>query len=45
VLPETFSEYRRRYSDVQISIYRSFSHKILERLQDFLIDVGIVTMP
>ncbi|HZD33445.1 MAG TPA: LysR family transcriptional regulator [Candidatus Angelobacter sp.] len=45
VLPETFGEYRRRYSDVQISIYRSFSHKILERLQDGLIDVGIVTMP
>jgi len=30
---------------VQISIYRNFSHKILERLQDGLIDVGIVTMP
>jgi DNA-binding transcriptional LysR family regulator len=45
VLPDTFSEYRRRYSDVQISIYRNFSHKILERLQDGLIDVGIVTMP
>lgn len=45
VLPETFSEYRRRYSDVQISIYRNFSHKILERLQDGLIDVAIVTMP
>ena len=45
VLPETFSEYRRRYADVQISIYRNFSHKILERLQDGLIDVGIVTMP
>ncbi len=45
VLPDTFSEYRRRYADVQISIYRNFSHKILERLQDGLIDVGIVTMP
>jgi len=45
VLPETFSEYRRRYSDVRISIYRNFSHKILDRLQEGLIDVGIVTMP
>ena len=36
---------RDRYSDVQISIYRNFSHKILERLQDGLIDVGVVTMP
>lgn len=45
VLPETFSEYQRRYPDVQISIYRNFSHKILERLQDGLIDLGVVTMP
>jgi DNA-binding transcriptional LysR family regulator len=45
VLPGSFSEYRRRYPDVQISIYRNFSHKILERLQDGLIDAGVVTMP
>ncbi|HKD84205.1 MAG TPA: LysR family transcriptional regulator [Terriglobales bacterium] len=45
VLPETFSEYQRRYPDVQISIYRNFSHKVLERLQNGLIDLGVVTMP
>ena len=45
VLPETFAEYRRRYPEVQINIYRNFSHKIMERLQDGLIDVGVVTMP
>ena len=45
VLPETFSEYRRRYPEVKINIYRNFSHKISERLQDGLIDVGILTMP
>ncbi len=45
VLPEIFSEYRRRYPEVKINIYRNFSHKISERLQDGLIDVGILTMP
>ena len=45
VLPDTFGEYRRRYPEVQINIYRNFSHKIMERLQDGLIDVGVVTMP
>ena len=45
VLPETFGEYRRRYPEIQINIYRNFSHKIAERLQEGLIDVGIVTMP
>jgi DNA-binding transcriptional LysR family regulator len=45
VLPAAFAEYRRLHPEVQISIYRNFSRKILERLQDGMIDVGIVTMP
>ena len=45
VLPDTFAKYRARYPDVQISIYRNFSRKILERIQEGEIDVGIVTMP
>lgn len=45
VLPRAFEEYRRLYPDVRISIYRNFSRKILERIQDGMIDVGIVTMP
>jgi DNA-binding transcriptional LysR family regulator len=45
VLPAAFAEYRRLYPEVQISIYRNFSRKILERIQDGMIDVGIVTMP
>jgi DNA-binding transcriptional LysR family regulator len=45
VLPDVFAEYLRLYPSVQISIYRNFSHKILERLDLGLIDVGIVTLP
>jgi DNA-binding transcriptional LysR family regulator len=30
---------------VHISIYRNFSHKILQRVEDGSIDVGIVTLP
>jgi DNA-binding transcriptional LysR family regulator len=45
VLPRAFEEYRRLYPQVQISIYRNFSRKILERIQDGMIDVGIVTLP
>jgi DNA-binding transcriptional LysR family regulator len=45
VLPDAFTEYRRLYPDVQITIYRNFSRKILEKLHDGLIDIGIVTMP
>jgi len=45
VLPDHFAEYQRRYPGVQISIYRNFSHKILEKVEDGSVDVGIVTLP
>jgi len=45
VLPDIFAEYSRRFPAVQISIYRNFSYKIVEKLENGSIDVGIVTMP
>jgi DNA-binding transcriptional LysR family regulator len=45
VLPEVFAEYHRLYSDVQINIYRNFSNKVLEKVEDGAVDVGIVTLP
>jgi LysR family transcriptional regulator, low CO2-responsive transcriptional regulator len=45
VLPDIFAEYNRRFPGVQISVYRNFSHKVLEKVEDGTVDVGIVTMP
>jgi len=45
VLPDVFAHYTRQYPSVQISIYRNFSRKILERVEDGSVDVGIVTLP
>jgi DNA-binding transcriptional LysR family regulator len=45
VLPGVFSEYHRRYPSVQISIYRNFSRKVLEKVEDGAVDLGIVTLP
>ena len=45
LLPDIFAEFQRRYPLVQISIYRNFSHKILQRLEDGSVDLGIVTLP
>jgi DNA-binding transcriptional LysR family regulator len=45
LLPDIFAEFQRRFPQVHISIYRNFSHKILQRLEDGSIDVGIVTLP
>src|SRR5271168_5453346 len=45
VLPDIFAEYHRLFPAVQISIYRNFSQKVVEKVEDGGIDVGIVTMP
>src|SRR5271168_4974170 len=45
LLPDIFAEFQRRYPQVHISIFRSFSHKIVQRIEDGTIDVGIVTIP
>jgi len=45
VLPEVFAEYLRLYPAVQITFYRNFSRKIIERIEDGSVDVGIATMP
>src|SRR5438445_10376394 len=45
VLPDVFAKYSHLYPGVQISIYRNFSYKIIEKLENGSIDVGIVTLP
>src|SRR4029079_16275632 len=45
VLPDVFAKYCSLYLGVQISIYRNFSYKIVEKLENGSIDVGIVIMP
>src|SRR6202022_4960099 len=45
LLPDIFAEFQRRYPLVHISIYRNFSNKILQRLEDGALDLGIVTLP
>src|SRR5947208_7236984 len=45
LLPDIFAEFQRRFPLVHISIYRNFSYKILQRIDDGSIDIGIVTLP
>ncbi len=45
VLPKTFAKFKHLYPLVQISIYRNFSHKILQKVQEGAADLGIVTLP
>lgn len=45
VLPEVFAEYWRLYPEVNLSVYRNFTSKIVEKLEDGQLDLGVVTMP
>lgn len=45
VLPKVFAAYCGLYPEVQISIYRNFSYKIVDKLEEGSLDIGIVTLP
>lgn len=45
VLPETLSRYHEANPLVRISIYRNFSHKVLQKLEDDQIEVAVATLP
>lgn len=45
VLPRVFAEYHRKFPKVRISVYRSFTHKVSEKVEEGAIDLGVVTMP
>lgn len=45
VLPKIFTKYHRKFPKVKISVYRSFTHKVSEKLEEGAIDLGILTMP
>jgi DNA-binding transcriptional LysR family regulator len=45
VLPNALAGFRRLYPKVQVNIYRNFSHKIVEKLQEGTLEIGIVSLP
>ena len=45
VLPRVFADYHRKFPKVKISVYRSFTHKVSEKVEEGAIDLGVVTVP
>ena len=45
VLPQVFAEYKSKYPQVAVSIYRNYSRKILQKIAENQLDLGIVTLP
>src|SRR5215467_13366142 len=45
VLPNVFAKYHRKFPKVRISVYRSFTHKVIEKVEEGAVDLGVVTTP
>jgi DNA-binding transcriptional LysR family regulator len=45
VLPKVLTKYHRKFRQVRISVYRSFSHKVTEKVEQGAIDLGVVSLP
>lgn len=45
VLPEVLARYHKQFPQVRISVYRNFSHKVLQKVEDDEIELGVVTVP
>jgi len=45
ILPQIFALFKRGYPEVQISIYRNFSKKVVDKILENQLDFGIVTLP
>ncbi len=45
VLPEILSRYHKANPRVRVSVYRNFSHKVLQKVEDDQVEVGVVTLP
>lgn len=45
VLPPVFAKYHRAFPKVRINVYRSFTHKVVQKVEDGAIDLGLTTLP
>ncbi len=45
VLPNALANFRRIYPQVQVNVLRNFSHKIVEKIQEGTLEIGIVSLP
>jgi DNA-binding transcriptional LysR family regulator len=45
VLPRVLAHYHKQFPKVKISVYRSFTHKVTEKVEEGTVDLGVLTMP
>src|SRR5260370_40134444 len=45
VLPNVFAKYHRKFPKVRFSVYRSFTHTLIEKVEEGAVDLGVMTTP
>jgi DNA-binding transcriptional LysR family regulator len=45
VLPRVLAKYHKQFPKVKISVYRSFTHKVATKVEEGVVDLGVLTMP
>lgn len=45
LLPKVFGAFKKRHPEVKITIYRNFTTKIVQKLQEDSLDLGFVSLP
>jgi DNA-binding transcriptional LysR family regulator len=45
LLPKVFAAFKKRHSEVKITIYRNFTTKIVQKLQEDSLDLGFLSLP
>lgn len=45
VLPRVLAKYHKQFPKVKISVYRSFTHKVTDKVEEGAVDLGVLTMP
>jgi DNA-binding transcriptional LysR family regulator len=45
LLPRVFAAFKKRHPEVKVTVYRNFTTKIVQKLQEDSLDVGIVSLP
>jgi DNA-binding transcriptional LysR family regulator len=45
LLPKVFATFKKKHSEVKITVYRNFTTKIVQKLQQDSVDLGFVSLP
>jgi len=45
MLPKVFASFKKKHAEVKVTVYRNFTNKIVQKLQEDSLDLGFVSLP